>query len=918
MKNMNLNKKNMKISLFLTLLVLTVQVSQSFGQVSPLINATWNQGCYYNDSCPVAPAGPCGNVYTGCAATALGQVMKFYEHPVNGWGSYSYTDPFYGLQSADFSTANYNWSSMPNSLSTSNTEVAKLLYHLGVSVDMDYGTTVSNSFFKNPLERYFKYSPKSHTEIKGSMSNTEWEDMLKTELDNGRVVYVKGGNHYYVIDGYQLSPIKFHCNFGWGGLYNGFYNIHNIVAGGNNYTPSVALIGIEPLTEIEVSVDTVYVPYSGGTAIYEFSSLTNWTCTSSQSWCTPALISGVDGFYDNSTGANCNVLANPTYSTRYANVTYNDGTVSKTVVIAQYPIIAFLSVSGSISESAGGGTQPGSIYTDSIWTATPDQSWISIIPNSGTGNTSINITIEPNPTSSTRNGNVIVNRGPFQELIPVIQTGVGASWCMPAMTTPNGNGVDNVTLNTINRTSAIDEGYILTIDTTELYLDSTYTISVSMIGSNAPSVWIDWNQDGDFNDVGEDVVPPSSTWYPTFTAVKTMPITVPTTAVEGLTRMRVFVKSFGTGPATDPCSTTSAGGDIEDYHIVVKNPHYLDIIPLSLNYTSIGGLQSVTIDSDSSWVASTGNSWLSLSVSSGTGVGTTDVTADPTSLTTSRIGSIIFTRGSIIKTVSVIQEGEDTLIQVTPASLSFSSSGGISDFDIISNTDYTITSTETWLTVGSSVGSGNATIGFNYTNNPLSSSRNAMVVVSSGTYADTLFVTQDGISALTVSPLTILFPWDGGSSQYFDIITTSGWSLSTSDTWLSTDVVSGSGNTTVYVTVDTNYTSTSRYASITITNGLNAEIVNITQDSSTTTGIEYNESDFSWSIFPNPSNDIIKIQIENSLTNYDVSVIDILGNTILRMNNPREINISSFSEGVYLLRINYNGQIAQKKILKIE
>ena len=194
----------------------------AFAQVSPLMSSEWNQGCYYNADCPADLAGPCGNVYTGCAATGLGQVMNYYEHPINGWGSHSYTDGSYGLQSADFSTANFNWTSMPNSLSSPNAEVAKLMYQLGVSVEMIYGPSISNSFFENPLKKYFKYTPKSHSELKITMSATEWENLLMSELDAGRVIYVKGGNHFYVIDGYQTSPLEFHCNFGWGGIYNGY------------------------------------------------------------------------------------------------------------------------------------------------------------------------------------------------------------------------------------------------------------------------------------------------------------------------------------------------------------------------------------------------------------------------------------------------------------------------------------------------------------------------------------------------------------------------------------------------------------------------------------------------------------------------------------------------------------------------
>lgn len=885
----------------------------TYGQVSPLMTTTWNQGCYYNEDCPADGAGVCGNVYTGCAATGLAQVMKYYSHPVNGWGTHSYTAGSYGLQSADFSTANYNWSAMPNSLSSSNAEVAKLMYHLGVSVEMIYGPTVSNSFFENPLTEYFKYSPKAHTVSKLTLSNVEFEETLKSELDAGRVVYVKGGGHFYVIDGYQTSPLEFHCNFGWGGIYDGFYDLHNVMAGGTDYSPFTALIQIEPLTELEISVDTVSIGVSGGSANYEFSSLASWTAVSSQTWCTPSLLTGGEGYFNYTTGASASITANPTYSTRYADITYNDGLVTKTVTIAQAGITPTLSVSSGITESAGGGSHSGSISTDSIWTATPDQTWISVTPGSGSGNGTLSITIDPNPSTSTRYGNIVVDRGTMQELIPVTQTGSGATWCSPTMTTPNLVGVDNVTFNTINRTSSIDEGFIITTDTTEILLGSSHTISVSLVGFVAPAAWIDWNQDGDFNDPGEAIIDPAGSTYPSFSGVISAPVSVPLTATEGLTRMRVYVKNFGTGPSYDPCAS-DAGGDVEDYHIMIKDPKYIDVDPLSLTYSSIGGLLNVNVDSDSSWVATTGTSWLSVSPSMGTGVGTVGITADPNSSTLTRTGSVLFTRGAKTKSVAVTQTGQDTLLVVSPSSLSFTSDGGLSSFDVSSNVSYSILSSDPWLSVSTGTGSGNMSVDLSYTINPTGSARNATVVVSSGTYSDTLYVTQDGTSTLTVTPLSLHFPCDGGV-QSFDISTTSGWTLSTTDVWITTDLVSGSGNTTINVTADTNFTTGWRTSYIDITNGLSVETVTITQDSSASANID--QLDFQLEIYPNPTTEDIMIN-SNTIEPCTIQLFDANGRVIFNdvIVGSTTIDFSSYPRGVYILRTNGTNTSRSDKIIK--
>ena len=115
--------------------------------IGPLLTTTWDQFPYYNNLCP---NGPNGQAVTGCVATAMGQVMKYWNWPETGAGAYSYIDDIYGPQSADFEATTYDWEHMPDYLnaSSSSTEVnavATLLYHCGVAVNMQYGNEVQGS-----------------------------------------------------------------------------------------------------------------------------------------------------------------------------------------------------------------------------------------------------------------------------------------------------------------------------------------------------------------------------------------------------------------------------------------------------------------------------------------------------------------------------------------------------------------------------------------------------------------------------------------------------------------------------------------------------------------------------------------------------------------------------------------------------
>jgi hypothetical protein len=246
--------------------------------VAPLLSTKWNQGVYYNALCPTTTSGGSGgHVWAGCVATAQGQIMKYYNYPEQGVGEHSYIHSVYGEQSANFGATTYNWSSMPTSLSSHNIDVATLLYHCGVSVNMNYGPSgsgASGSAPKNSLINYFKYSSNMLYTSKGNYSEEDWKSLLKNEIDAGRPMYYVGhgsGGHAFNCDGYQGDDY-FHFNWGWGGSYNGYFYLDDLTPGGHNFTNSqAALVGAVPET-METDLDstnaivlTCGVTYNGTT-----------------------------------------------------------------------------------------------------------------------------------------------------------------------------------------------------------------------------------------------------------------------------------------------------------------------------------------------------------------------------------------------------------------------------------------------------------------------------------------------------------------------------------------------------------------------------------------------------------------------------------------------------------------------------
>ncbi len=228
------------------------------GSIAPLLTTTWNQDSYYASQCPS------GSV-TGCVATAMAQVMKYWNYPQQGTGFHSYNHPYYGTLSANFAGATYNWSSMPNAVFSPNSAVAQLMYHCGVSVDMDYGSVSWASIIgpsgypsaESAFRNHFGYKSTLTGETRTNYNNSSWINLLKSEINASRPILHggsgSGGGHAFVCDGYDNADF-FHMNWGWGGMMDGYYchnqlNPNSVGTGGgsggyNNL--QVIIKGIEP------------------------------------------------------------------------------------------------------------------------------------------------------------------------------------------------------------------------------------------------------------------------------------------------------------------------------------------------------------------------------------------------------------------------------------------------------------------------------------------------------------------------------------------------------------------------------------------------------------------------------------------------------------------------------------------------
>ena len=207
----------------------TLGNQKNIPMVGPLMLTKWDQGAPYNIYVP-------GGCPTGCVATAMAQLMKYWEWPVQGTGEHSYQWNGQTL-SANFGETTYDWANMLynynlGTVTPENKEaVAVLMSHCGISVDMMYEPSGSGAYSPDvpiAIHDYFSYSDQASYIPKAGYSYDEWIALLKTNLDQHIPLYYSGqssdGGHAFICHGYDNDGL-FYFNWGWGGSNDNWFLI---------------------------------------------------------------------------------------------------------------------------------------------------------------------------------------------------------------------------------------------------------------------------------------------------------------------------------------------------------------------------------------------------------------------------------------------------------------------------------------------------------------------------------------------------------------------------------------------------------------------------------------------------------------------------------------------------------------------
>ena len=213
-----------------------VEHTQTTDSVGPILgDINFNQTTPYNNKCPYLNG---GRAVTGCVATAMAMVMKHFNYPAHGTGTFTYTGGDSGAKTVDLANMPFDWSNIlptydfVSYTATQADAVATLMLACGASLGMNYdkdGSSANTSKVGGLLKNNFGYDKSCAYAEAGNGDIAEasyWgEDAIRPNIAANRPIIFAGypavnqSGHCFVIDGYKAvnGVYYYHVNWGWGG-----------------------------------------------------------------------------------------------------------------------------------------------------------------------------------------------------------------------------------------------------------------------------------------------------------------------------------------------------------------------------------------------------------------------------------------------------------------------------------------------------------------------------------------------------------------------------------------------------------------------------------------------------------------------------------------------------------------------------
>lgn len=223
--------------------------TRAYTAVENFIQTQWGQGDPYNSMTPEIGG---KHTPTGCVATAMAQILKYYNYPEKSEGIsyYNIGDDPTDIRN-EFNTT-FKWDQILVSYKGSDygeearQAVGELMRDCGYSVKMQYDRGGSGALYTNAALGFVRNmcfrEGYVHNANRDFYTDAEWMEIVEREMTAHRPILYGGNNgkdmgHAFVFSGLDEDG-KVYVNWGWEGSGDGYYDIANLAPTGTGVTSS--------------------------------------------------------------------------------------------------------------------------------------------------------------------------------------------------------------------------------------------------------------------------------------------------------------------------------------------------------------------------------------------------------------------------------------------------------------------------------------------------------------------------------------------------------------------------------------------------------------------------------------------------------------------------------------------------------
>ena len=560
----------------------------------------------------------------------------------------------------------------------------------------------------------------------------------------------------------------------------------------------------EPAT-LEISKNSLDFSIYGDEKSFSVESNISWTVSNSEpSWLTVSPSSG-------SLNGTVTVKVDPNTSTvtstpqRTATITISGGNIVRTITLKQDGFDASLSVSEtSINFSDAAGKHTCSITSNINWKVSQSTaSWLSVSPTSGSKDSTITVTATANTSTEQRTATITISGGDITHTLNVIQSGAALSISTTSLYFSDQPEHKTFTIKsdtswvvskdvswlTVSPTSGSKEGTV-TVTSDENTSTSRREATITVSGGNITRT-IKVSQSGfvvslsvsnaslSFSSAPEKrsfTITSNTSWEVSSNAQSWLTVSPSSGSLNGTVTVTV-TDNTDTSERTATI-TVNAMGTMKT--ISVKQAGASLILELSVNSVEFSGETVLFfITSNTMWVVfSDASSWLSFTDPyppftsrpslSGSGNDVVRFSAFRTAKDRSATITVrCINDVSITRTIHVTQYGSDEPLVISTTQMSYGSStdkgqSATPYFTITSNSDWTVSSNASWLTVSPTSGSKNGQVTVTIAPNTTTSARSGMITVSGSSKSRNIRVNQS--AALPVGNITFYATYNFGQN----------------------------------------------------------------------------------------------------------------------------------------------------------